>query len=40
MRCTSGSMDDVTFANVNVNVNVEFKMTLHELVCYRGTLKY
>ena len=27
-------------ANVNVNVNVEFKVTLHEQVRYRGTLQY
>ena len=26
--------------NVNVNVNVEFKVTLHEQVRYRGTLQY
>ena len=27
-------------ANVDVNVNVEFKVTLHEQVRYRGTLQY
>ena len=26
--------------NVNVSVNVEFKVTLHEQVRYRGTLQY
>ena len=25
---------------VSCNVNVEFKVTLHEQVCYRGTLQY
>jgi len=27
-------------SNVNVNINVEFKVTLHEQVRYRGTLRY
>jgi len=31
----SGTVD-----NVNVNVNVEFKVTLHERVRYRDTLQY
>jgi len=26
--------------NINVDVNVEFKVTLHEQVRYRGTLQY
>ena len=26
--------------SVNVNVSVEFKITLHEQVRYRGTLQY
>jgi len=26
--------------NVNVSVNVEFKVTLHEQVRYKGTLQY
>jgi len=26
--------------SVSVNVNVEFKVTLHEQVRYRGTLQY
>jgi len=30
----------MTSNNVNVNVNVEFKVTLHEQVRYRGTLQY
>jgi len=29
-----------TLAVFNVNVNVEFKVTLHEQVRYRGTLQY
>jgi len=28
------------FVYVNVNVSVEFKVTLHEQVRYRGTLEY
>ena len=29
-----------TAVNVNVSVNVEFKVTLHEQVRYSGTLQY
>jgi len=30
----------VANANVSVNVNMEFMVTLHEQVRYRGTLQY
>jgi len=33
ITCTSN-------VNVNANVSVEFTVTLHEQVCYRGTLQY
>jgi len=33
-------LTQVVVDNVNVNVNVEFKVTLHERVRYRDTLQY
>jgi len=39
-KCTGGRALSRTYVNLNVNVNVEFKVTLHEQVRCRGTLQY
>ena len=36
--CSLSMVASIQLHDVNVNVNVEFKVTLHEQVRYRGTL--